>query len=278
VSIVFNQKSIVMSYLQNYLKEDYNRKIKLNGEYYVSQNIDYGMAHYIAKYLDYMYPIIDQKQADIPTKKLTDIISIKNYFLCNNHGGKLRCFDDISNNKLTDDYMKLYNTYSVPEAVNIGSTDSPTYAYRPKLINGEVDMFNYKDTPLFFEYDGTDITYKDDISYMASWGIDKGICEIDDLVLSYLLGRTISPNSSRDEIYYVQKLFLRDFDLTRHERGVWNNEDERKDLTAVLTNYQRQRVNYSNSLPIFVTGYFDIFTEKFALLDYGVDSNAIYGL
>ena len=76
----------------------------------------------------------------------------------------------------------------------------------------------------------------------------------------------------------MQKLFLRDFDLTRHERGVWNNEDERKDLTAVLTNYQRQRVNYNNSLPIFVTGYFDIFTEKFALLDYGVDSNAIYGL
>ena len=267
-----------MSYLQNYLKEDYNRKVKLNGEYYTAQNIDYGMAHYIAKYLDYTYPIIDSTLPDIPMKKLTDVISIKNYFLCDNKGDKLKCFEDIGTNTLTMDYLKLYNTYSVPEAVNIGSTDSHEYAYRAKLINGEVDMFNYKDTPLFFEYDGTDITYHDDISYIASWGIEKEVCEIDDLVLSYLMGRTIGPNSSRDEIQYVQSLFLKDFELTRHERGIWHNEDKRKDLTTVLIDYQRQRVNYNNSLPLFVTGYFDIVTEKYALLDYGVDSNALYGL
>lgn len=105
---------------------------------------------------------------------------------------------------------------------------------------------------------------------------DKSKYDIDDLVLSFLLGRTISPNSSVDEIAYVQKLFMNIYDTyVPKSLGTWDNA-----LTNIIFNYQR-RINIDDTntamdntkinnlqldkLRLLPTGYFDIYTEKYLL-------------
>ena len=57
--IDYKDKNIVIQYIQQIISETYNNKVLVNGEYYTVNDNNYGIPHYIAKYLDYMYPALD---------------------------------------------------------------------------------------------------------------------------------------------------------------------------------------------------------------------------
>jgi len=291
----FKDSGLVIHYIQQMLQENFNSDIKINSEYYPYIDMNYGFAHYIAKYLDHTYPLLDKKsisdysniqRSDV--RPLTEPISICNYFLSDNKRHRL-----MFSNFYTDEeyatlptsvkkeyeekpqelYREIYNRYMVLKY------DGSTGMYKP----GYPKYFNHRDLPLFC-FEESNNYYKVDnniIFTLQEWGYEKEICELDDLVTSYLLGRTITPNSSREDIYYVQQLLIRDRNITREEKGVWcipGMEGTQYDLTQTIINYQKQRVNPINGGKLFVTGYFDIFTEAYVLKEVGVKSNGIFGL
>lgn len=283
----FDDKSIVIQYIQQMLNENYNSNVSVNGEYYKHIDMNYGLAHYIAKYLDSRYPILDTsskkeykniKNGDV--RDLTKPISIMNYFLCSNDGRKLEYnpdypYDDETTNKI---YKEIYNRYMIlyNHGVDVGTIDiQPIY-------NGKYLIKN--DLPLFSFYDKSTDTYSINnniIFKLQYWNASKEICEIDDLVASYLVGRTITPKSPADDIYYAQKLLIRDREIERDEKGVWcapGKEGTIYDFTQTVISYQRDRFDPNSSKPIFVTGYFDIFTEASARKELGDVENGIQAL
>lgn len=204
-----------------------------------------------------------------------------NYFLCNNTGSSLKFSlqrnpeDYIMYNEL---YSQIYNQYMV--LYNVG--ENGITVIRPK--EDYIRYFNKVDMPLFATYDDKEKTYgynNDIIFSLDQWSIKKDICEIDDFIASYLLGMTITPKSPRDDIYYVQKLLIRDRNIERDERGVWcmrGCEGTIYDLTQTIINYQKAHVDSLGNTPLFVTGYFDIFTEACVRKELGETENGIRGL
>ena len=61
----YKDKNIVIQYIQKLLYETYNANVLINAEYYTVNDNNYGFPHFISKYLDYMYPPLDEatKQA-----------------------------------------------------------------------------------------------------------------------------------------------------------------------------------------------------------------------
>lgn len=300
---VFGDESLTIRFIQQFLYETYNDNLHINSEYYKHFDMNYGFAHYIAKYLDYMYPVLDANAKrdyeelknfqteypsaspqDRPTRHIDNVISIANYFLSDNSGNRLMYGYDSTNISDTSSkyslYRDIYNEYMTPMPSQNGNVP-----YFPKE-NGKYMILN--DLPLFVETSidsGTGaIQYNinnDTIFTLESWTINKKICELDDLVSSYLLGRTITPNSSMEDIYYVQKLLIRNRNILRQEKGVWcmkGAEGTEYDLTQTIINYQKSIVDRLNTVPIFVTGYFDIFTEAQILKEVGEDTYGILGL
>lgn len=278
------------------MNESYNSAVLVNGDYYTAMDMNYGLTHFIAKYLDTMYPIIG-KQAKIDyadndgsaVRVLTKPISLSNYFLCSNDGKRL----DYSPTEYIRDsqtyfvenpnaaYSKIYNEFMTfyPERDNLGAL---TGFYKP-TYNGKYTVLN--DLPLFIQYDkDTDkYTLNENIIFtLDRWDIPKRSCELDNFVCSYLLGRTIGPRSSMEDIYYAQKLLIRDREITKMEKGVWcppNMEGTMYDFTTTVTQYQAERFNQHATQPLFVTGYFDTFTEACALREVGAtDNGTIYGI
>ena len=151
-------------------------------------------------------------------------------------------------------------------------------ANREKLLR-QISSFNLADVThiVVDEYGPITISAKNErIYYLSKWKQNKNICELDEFVLSYLMGRTITPYSSKEDIYYVQKLMITDNVISNADKGIWNSDSG--NLTEIIMNYQRRKVNpYSNS-PLFVTGYFDIFTEAAILKDRGEQTYGIHGL
>ena len=204
----FNDKSLIISYIEQMLYETYNGSVKVNGKYYETFDMNYGLAHFIAKYLDLMYPILDtstkEEYANIQagaSRQISDSISVMNYFLCDNKGHRLSFDGDLDKFKNCNPYNKIYNQYMVPFTKN-GIT-APLYPL----------YFNKMDTPLFVNYNKENNSYSvnDNIIFeLSPWTKEKNICEIDDYIGSYLLGRTIGPRSSMEDIYYAQKLLIRD--------------------------------------------------------------------
>ena len=69
-----------------------------------------------------------------------------------------------------------------------------------------------------------------------------------------------------EDIYYVQKLLIGEDNISRDEKGVWNYvRPDGRTLTDIIIDFQKRCVSKYGSVPIIVTGYFDIFTEKAAL-------------
>lgn len=293
MKLLFNDITIVLQYLQIKLSEQYNPNIIINKEYYTSINNKYGFAHYIAKYLNTMYPPLDSSyDKSVPddmfdnTKTLTDGISIMNYFLCDNKGNKLEndlvgpniniSEDSIFQKLYGKDICAIFNINDPPLLTSYEDLiqkipETEEYyiksAYLEPLLQ-KIEAFNYRDR--------IDEEAKSERIYnLSSWNIEKDICEIDELVMSYLLGRTIAPSSSREDIYYVQQLLIGS-SLQVEDRGIWNSSSG--NLTELIMNYQRTRVSPYNTDPIFVTGYFDIFTEACILKDRGEQSYGIHGL
>ena len=274
------------------LSETYNENVKVTGEYYTQYDMNYGFAHFIAKYLDTMYPLLDKKSISeyenndgSSIRNIVKPITIANYFLCSNTGERLTFTplnspieydEDINYNKL---YKKLYNQYMVVNKTfdQYNNLTGYTPSYNGKFMN-------MNDLPLFIYYDKISDTWSvnnNKIFTLSKWNIDKDVCEIDDLVASYLLGRTIGPNSSMEDIYYAQQLLIRDREITREEKGIWcvrGAEGSIYDMTQTLINYQSQRVSTANEIPIIVTGYFDIYTESLLLKEVGEKSYGISGL
>lgn len=287
----FGDTSIAIHFIQQLMSENYNDAVKVSGEYYTHFEMNYGFAHFIAKYLDYKYPLLDsasiqayKDHANETTDSIRSInepISLMNYFLCDNRCNRLvyipQSFGDQDNPK-NDIYREIYNQYMI--LYNIDNEIKPYPKYK--------NYFNDYDMPLFstydYDYDAEQYQYgvnNNIIFTLDSWSIDKGICEIDDFVGSYLLGRTITPQSSRDDIYYVQKLLIRDRNIMKDEMGVWcmnGAKGTEYDLTQTIIQYQQNHVDALNSTPLFVTGYFDIFTEACIRKELGVDNNGIRGL
>lgn len=309
----FNDSSITIRYIQQLLNENYNSKISVTGEYYKNFDMNYGFAHYIAKYLDYKYPILDKKTAneyanipedDSTIRSIKQPISIMNYFLCNNTSGRLR-YDEyyeptqyVKNDEENENknviYRDIYNQYMILYG---GYNDdhseyrktSPLYYEHGRGTNTvKRTYYIMNDQPLFSfreynkETEEYDYSVKNNIIFtLSGWTKKKEICEIDDLVASYLIGRTITPNSSMEDIYYAQRLLIRDRNITREEKGIWclpGAEGTEFDFTQTILNYQSTRVDPLSDNCLFVTGYFDIFTESCALKEIGSDANVIYGL
>ena len=123
----FEDTSIVISYIQQLLSENYNNKVSISGEYYKHFDMNYGLAHHIAKYLNYTYPVLDAqtiqdyKQNDSNVaRSITKPISIMNYFLCGNNGTRLNFIpqptaDEYETNNIPQNtvYKQIYNKYMV---------------------------------------------------------------------------------------------------------------------------------------------------------------------
>lgn len=307
----FNDSSLVMTYLQIKLKERYNPNTLVNGNYYTTNVNNYGFAHFIARYLNDMYPplqavdkninpegvtldesySLDKEDVDFESiKSLSDTISIANYFLCNNRGEKL--INDLlpnpdNNNRIIindksvfqkiygDDICAIFNVVDSPLLTSydaISAKDSMgNYILKSDHLPGllrKIVAYGLMDTI-------NTTAKKDRIYYMEPWQNTKEICEIDDLVLSYLLGKTITPQSSAEEIYYVQKLFYGDY-IPETDKGLWASDYG--NLTDTIKQYQSLHSNPKASNPLFVTGYFDIYTEATILRDRGEQVYGILGL
>lgn len=292
MKLYFKDSALTLTYIQIKLKEQYNPDIIINNEYYISFNNHYGLAHYIAKYLNMMYPPLDSSYSvDLPDsafatpKKLTDPISIMNYFLCDNMGNKLEnnlvgSDIDISKNSTMqklygNDICAIFDINDPPLLTSYdnlidGPQSGQYYIVSPYLdpLLQKIEAFNYQDRI-------NNLAKEERIYNMEMWETSKSICEIDDLVMSYLLGRTITPSSSREDIYYVQQLFTQS-SIPVESRGIWNSSFA--NLTDLIMEYQKSKVSMYSSDPIFVTGYFDIFTEASILKDRGEQTYGIYGL
>lgn len=280
----FGEESIVIRYIQQYLNENYNNRIIVDGTYYTHVDMNYGLAHFIAKYLDYMYPILDPSveqeyesiDSHAPVRKRTEPISVMNYFLCSNKGERLQ-FNPLystspdvqETNKI---YDKIYNEYMQVRMDASGNI---------KLENdGKYLVQN--DLPLFVSKNGDTYSINTDIIFtLEPWDTSKGICELDDYIVSFLLGRTIGPNSSMEDIYRAQQLLIKDRNIQKSEKGIWcapGNEGTMYDMTRTVSEYQKNILSTQPRSNIVVTGYFDIFTEAFALKEAGEVRNGIFGL
>lgn len=263
----FGDKNLVVHYIQQFLNETYNPDISVNGEYYKTFDMKYGLTHYIAKYLDMMFPILSptvQEEYDTTadkrstTRDLKKPISILNYFLADNNRHVLT----FPLNNSTNEYDYIYNKYM---RVHWNET---LHSYVPEL-NGKYMIKN--DLPLFTTLVGDTYQVNDQIAFrLDAWAKPKKICELDDLIVSYLLGRTITPNSSKEDIYYVQKLLITDRELYPGEKGNWNckaPDGTPVSLTDTIMNFQMSCQNNFGATPVLVTGYFDIFTEQQAKMN-----------
>ena len=117
---------------------------------------------------------------------------------------------------------------------------------------------------------------------------DKLAFDIDDLVGSFLLGRTISDSSTPEEIEYVQNLIKHNHYLKLMEQdgaitisnyiaepGRWGY------LHQIIYLYQcelNSRYNFTNTKIVLPTGYLDIITEKYLLMEFeGTESENYFG-
>lgn len=281
----FGSKSIAIQYIQKIISEKYNDKVIVNGEYYTVFDSNYGFAHYVARYLDYTYPVLDPttKQAydnakinnDLTSvRELYEPISITNYFLCSSNGGKLSYYPE---NDINPEMNKVYN--------NIYNYDMCLSEIDGILVpnNNDIMKRNENDLPiLVYKQDDTYYISNNSNYTLKSWVKEKKICEIDDLVASFLLGHVIGPNSSKEDIAYAQRLLIRDRNIEERELGNWKIYDpynpDMYDMTKTVMRYQSSIASNSSVPNVFVTGYFDIFTESCALRENGVEYNGILGL
>ena len=307
----FGDKSIAIHYIQQLLHDNYNDNVLINGEYYPTVDMNYGLAHFIAKYLDIMYPLLDESakrdyeviESNPDTcpdaRSISKPISIMNYFLCSNYGDRLMYNPNYYNDSTLDEnkipsriYDNIYNRWM--RASNLKDSKTGTIEFKPKYPR----YFINEDPPLFVkavkEKDSTDETDdgEDNVTWkyyfnqniifpLETWQGKKEVCEIDNLVASYLLGRTIGPNSSMEDIYYAQKLLIRDRDIQNFEKGVWCPEGQKGtqyDMTQTVIQYQQSLVSTLNTNNVFVTGYFDIFTEACVLKEVGAKNHGILGI
>lgn len=292
----FTDKNMILTYLQIKLKERYNPNTIINSEYYKNIYNNYGFAHMVAKYLNAMYPPMDSSY-DINNaddvfntiKQPTDCISILNYFLCSNDGQRIN-LDDVYDNDLPEnksiykqiystDICALFNIFDAPLQMTydkLFATDPETTEYLIqsayiKALKSKIDHQG-----LDFKTNMNDIANSERCYFLFNWSTPKEICEIDNFILSYLLGKTITPYSSREDIYYVQQLMINSNTIANKDRGIWNSDSG--NLTDIIMNYQRLKVDTNSSDPIFVTGYFDIYTEAAILKDRGEKIYGIRGL
>lgn len=277
MKIKFNDKNIILKFLQIKLKEHYNPDVKVNSTYYTTVNDKYGFTHYIAKYLTDTYPPLDTTaySSRIPAsydtvRSLTEPISVTNYFLCSNNGDKLR--GDIQTNAdgtkyyVDPYYEQIYGSYYNRRYVT-DFKDPPILCRLENSSDFNMVVTTFPDV-------NTKFAAYQNIYTLQKWTTPKDKCEIDDYILSYLLGRTITPWSSREDIYYVQKLLIGDIEPVN--RGIWNSSQG--NLTELIMSFQRSCVTRHSNVPIFVTGYFDIYTEQLLLDMRGEMSNVFYGL
>lgn len=291
MTLNFKDNNLFLTYMQIKLKEEYNSKINVNDTYYTIFNSNYGFAHFIAKYLNMMYPPMDTSAyaIDLPddtfnsVRPISECISIFNYFLCDNKGNKLT--NDLMVYPATPDdnsmFQQIYGTdicaiYDVFDQP-ILTPDYPKYdeehpdipfsPYSNRLTE-KIKSANMQETI-------TANAKAERIYNLSNWIYDKNICEIDDLVASYLLGRTITPNSSMEDIYYVQTLLIGNT-INNSDKGKWISDSG--NLTELIIDYQKSKVNEYSIKPIFVTGYFDIYTESAILQDRGEFTNGIVGI
>ena len=250
----------------------------------------------IAKYLNAMYPPMDNsynaEQSEESFNKIkepTECISILNYFLCNNRGERIN-LADVYNNDLPENKSIYKQIYSTDICALFNIFDAPLQMTYNKLFATDPETGKYLIQSSYtdvlkkaLDAQGNDfitnmneIANKERCYYLFSWSTPKEICEIDNFVLSYLLGRTITPYSSREDIYYVQQLMIDTNTIANRDRGIWNSDSG--NLTDIIMNYQRLKVDINSSDPIFVTGYFDIYTEAAILKDRGEKSYGIRGL
>ena len=272
----YKDKNIVIQYIQKLLYETYNANVLINAEYYTVNDNNYGLPHFISKYLDYMYPPLDEatKQAyedaktsnNLGLRSTSEPISISNYYLCSNDSRKLYYG--------SSDYMNIYSSKMLLNT-NVSEEQQPGFFASDYFNKNDMPLFIYKISENPDKYDIRNNT----IYQIDTWLKDKDVCELDDLVTSFLLGRVIGNKSSREDIAYVQRLLIRNRSITEQELGQWKmGDDPTFDMTQTIINYQKSIASKSMVPNVFVTGYFDPFTEAYALREFGEEHNGILGL
>ena len=272
----YKDKNIVIQYIQKLLYETYNANVLINAEYYTVNDNNYGLPHFISKYLDYMYPPLDEatKQAyedaktsnNLGLRSTSEPISISNYYLCSNDSRKLYYG--------SSDYMNIYSSKMLLNT-NVSETQHDGFFASDYFNKNDMPLFIYKISENPDKYDIRNNT----IYQIDTWLKDKDVCELDDLVSSFLLGRVIGNKSSREDIAYVQRLLIRNRSITEQELGQWKmGDDPTFDMTQTIINYQKSIASKSMVPNVFVTGYFDPFTEAYALREFGEEHNGILGL
>ena len=77
-------------------------------------------------------------------------------------------------------------------------------------------------------------------------------------------------------------MVIRVMDIQNFEKGIWcpigYEGSPLYDMTQTVISYQQSLVSTLNTNNIFVTGYFDIFTEACALKEVGAKNHGILGL
>ena len=241
------------------------------------------------KYYNYIHNIRDEYTDLITDEEKAEI----DKFLMSQDNGSSSVVEEIENNDL------LFNdTYS--EAIKIPAESlivcRKTTMKQANTLAAIIAMYLNSRFPIIVKtkmgHTFDSVIRSDVCRYFASKEItfnsSKKNFDLDSFVMSFLLGRTIGPNSPMEDIEYVQKL-LEDSIYTNyyHNRyGEWDDE-----LTDTLYDYQKainkryvsgglkETNNYKDYNFIFPTGYFDITTEKYLLQDKvltGADLNDAY--
>lgn len=241
------------------------------------------------KYYNYIHNIRDEYTDQLTDKEKEDIAK----FLNSQDESSSSVIDEIETNDSL--FVETYfESVKIPAGSLIVCRKSTMK--QAKTLPAIIAMYLNSRFPIILntnmDYSFDTVIRSDICRYFASKEITfnsaKKDFDLDSFVMSFLLGRTIGPTSTMEDIEYVQKL-LEDSIYTNyyHNRyGEWDDE-----LTATLYDYQKainkryvsnglkETNNYKDYNIIFPTGYFDIITEKYLLQDKtltGADLNDAY--
>lgn len=241
------------------------------------------------KYYNYIHNITDSSVEELTQEEIAAL----NIFLNSQDESSATLVNEIENNDIffNDEYSEDVIIPAGSLIVCRKSTMKPA-----STLPAEIAMYLNSRFPVILktsmDYTVTQVIKSDICRYFATkeltFNSNKNNFDLDTFIISFLLGRTIGPHSSMEDIEYVQKL-LEDSIYVNYEHtyyGIWDDE-----LTYTLYDYQnavnkryvsggvKETNHHKDYNIIFPTGYFDIITEKYLLQDKmltGDDLNNVY--
>lgn len=305
-----NSNTLITKYISIYLKETFNSNVTVTSIYDNSKYnyFNIGDNIFINGYIcdnsnNYGYVIgqsadvIENQETNyiLPNNTYTDIaIKLNDNFkvIKVDNTGKLE-IDDNGNYILVD-------TWTTDTTLFINKTDCRNY---DSLISYIYQWLNSRYKPMLDKeiHNTVELTNCNIATYFIEGNKllnpNKTLYDIDDIIFSYILNRTISDMSTPDEIEYAQNLLKNNKYLKISERneptfrisnyiecpGMWDNLHE---LIYIYQNqlnfrYCKNQSEFEYGDPNFFTiviptGFLDIVTEKYLLMEQGGENNGYY--